>query len=79
MRKNSTKRVTGGKKPAGAGYFAWPLLVMILLQLIGLVIPDHLGWGFNFWKLIFAPWNYVILGIALLLIVPPVNRFSPNI
>ncbi len=65
-----------GQRPESArlAYTALPFVAIILLQLLGLILPAGLGWGFNFWRLIPTPGNIIILAAALCLMIPAVNR-----
>lgn len=49
------------------------LMAVLLLQLIGLVLPSRLTWGFGFWSVFPVPWSYLAIGIAVILLVPAVN------
>ncbi len=61
-----------GKRPWVAATL--PFLLVLLIQLAGLLLPIQYAWGFNFWRVVAQPWNYLVLGIALCLLLVPIHR-----
>ncbi len=57
-----------------AGIIVWPFLGIILVQILGVFIPDYLAWGVSFWQVISFPLSIILLLIAAALIAPPVTR-----
>ncbi|MDH4158222.1 MAG: tetratricopeptide repeat protein, partial [candidate division Zixibacteria bacterium] len=61
-------------EPAPNYAYVWPLVGIILLNMVGALVPDYLFWGFNYWSLISRPLALGILILALVLVLPRVSR-----
>lgn len=51
-----------------------PFSIVILLHALGVLFPSHATWGFNFWSVFDSSVALVVLGIVLLLTLPPIAR-----
>ena len=50
-----------------------PLLIVII-QLLGICLPENIAWGFNFWRYLPSPFSIIILVIVFILLLPPVIK-----
>ena len=74
MAKKKRKAANPPSPTAGSAHAVlWLFMVVIVLQLIGLVWPSRLTWGFGFWHVFPVPWPYLAIGVGLILLVPGVN------